>query len=96
MSIKTEEAVSLSWEVLTASVEEALAAEEFSQAEELALAALEEAEDFEPGDRRLSITLECLSEIHYMQGSTPKARRFANGCSAFTPPRSVRTTWTRQ
>jgi len=68
MSIKTEEAVSLSWEVLTASVEEALAAEEFSQAEELALAALEEAEDFEPGDRRLSITLECLSEIHYMQG----------------------------
>lgn len=68
MNMKTEEVVSLSWEVLSASVEEALAKEEFTQAEELALAALEEAEDFEQSDRRLSITLECLSEIYYMQG----------------------------
>jgi tetratricopeptide (TPR) repeat protein len=70
--MKTEEVVSMSWEVLIASVEDALANEKFQQAEELALSALEEAEDFEAGDRRLSITLECLSEIYYMQGKYPQ------------------------
>ena len=66
--MKTEEIVSMSWEVLTSAVEDALGREQYDQAEELALAALEEAEDFDRADRRLSITLECLSEIYYMQG----------------------------
>ncbi|HEY9719055.1 MAG TPA: tetratricopeptide repeat protein [Trichormus sp.] len=66
--MKTDEIVSVNWEVLSASIEEALSNENFQEAEELALAALEEAEEFERTDRRLSITLESLSEIYYMQG----------------------------
>jgi tetratricopeptide (TPR) repeat protein len=71
--MKTDEAVSMSWEVLCASVESALDNEDYDQAEELALAALEEAEEWELSDRRLSISLECLSEIYYMQA------KYSNG-----------------
>lgn len=66
--MKTEEKVSVSWEVLSASVEEALRAERYDEAELLALGALDEAEEFERSDRRLSVTLESLSEIYYLQG----------------------------
>jgi tetratricopeptide (TPR) repeat protein len=66
--MKTEEAPSVSWEVLTASVEEALRNGRYDDAENLALSALEEAEEFDRADRRLSVTLESLSEIYYLQG----------------------------
>jgi tetratricopeptide (TPR) repeat protein len=66
--MKTDQATCLSWEVLCASIEEALRDEKFEDAENLALSALEEAEDFDRTDRRLSVTLESLSEIYYLQG----------------------------
>jgi tetratricopeptide (TPR) repeat protein len=55
------------WEVLTASVDKALENSDYDEAETLALAALEEAEDFESGDGRLAMTLESLAEIYYLQ-----------------------------
>jgi tetratricopeptide (TPR) repeat protein len=64
---KTEGDVCVPWEVLTASVEKALENNDLEEAENLALAALEEAEDFESGDGRLAMTLESLAEIYYMR-----------------------------
>jgi len=54
------------WDILVASVEQAMDQGKWSDAEMLALSALEEAECFEIDDRRLGITLELLSEIYYM------------------------------
>ena len=54
--MKTDPITSMSWEVLSASIEEALTREQYHQAEELALSALEEAEEFEPGDRRFYLS----------------------------------------
>lgn len=54
------------WDILVASVEQAMDADKWEDSEKLALSALEEAECFEPDDRRLGITLELLSEIYYM------------------------------
>jgi tetratricopeptide (TPR) repeat protein len=64
---KTEGDVCVPWEVLTASVEKALENNDLEEAENMALAALEEAEDFESGDGRLAMTLESLAEIYYMR-----------------------------
>lgn len=54
------------WDILVASVEQSMDQGKWSEAEMLALSALEEAECFEIDDRRLGITLELLSEIYYM------------------------------
>lgn len=54
------------WDILIASVEQAMEKGQWEEAERLALSALEEAECFEPDDRRLGITLELMSEIYYM------------------------------
>jgi tetratricopeptide (TPR) repeat protein len=62
-----EETVCVPWEVLTASAEHALQNKNYSEAETMALAALEEAESFEQSDGRLAMTLESLAEIYYLQ-----------------------------
>lgn len=54
------------WDILIASVEQAMEKGQWEESERLALSALEEAECFEPDDRRLGITLELMSEIYYM------------------------------
>jgi tetratricopeptide (TPR) repeat protein len=54
------------WDILVASVEQSMDQGKWDESERLALSALEEAECFEPDDRRLGITLELLSEIYYM------------------------------
>lgn len=65
--MKTDEAVGLTWEVLNASAEKAIKLDNYEEGESLALAALEVAEEFESEDRRLSVTLEILAEIYYVQ-----------------------------
>ena len=65
--MKTSEAVSATWEVLTSSAEKAVQLQNYAEAEAMTLAALEEAEEFEPFDHRLAMTLESLSEIYYAQ-----------------------------
>lgn len=67
-TMKTEGPVAVTWEVLSASVEKALQAQDWEEAETMALAALEEAEEFESGDGRLAMTLESLAELYYLQG----------------------------
>jgi tetratricopeptide (TPR) repeat protein len=62
-----EETVCVPWEVLTASAEQALQNKNYSEAETMALSALEEAESFEVNDGRLAMTLESLAEIYYLQ-----------------------------
>lgn len=64
---KLTETVCVPWEVLTATAEHALQNMNYSEAETMALSALEEAESFEPGDGRLAMTLESLAEIYYLQ-----------------------------
>ncbi|MCA9813708.1 MAG: tetratricopeptide repeat protein [Cyanobacteriota/Melainabacteria group bacterium] len=54
------------WDILIASVEQIMEKGDWKESEKLALAALEEAECFEPDDRRLGITLELMSEIYYV------------------------------
>ncbi len=62
-----EETVCVPWEVLTASAEHALQNKNYSEAETMALSALEEAESFDISDGRLAMTLESLAEIYYLQ-----------------------------
>lgn len=64
---KTKESANATWEVLTASAERALQANNVVEAEAMTLAALEEAEEFEQTDHRMAMTLESLSEIYYLQ-----------------------------
>lgn len=54
------------WDILIASVEQTMDKGNWDEAEKIALSALEEAECFEPDDRRLGITLELMSEIYYI------------------------------
>ncbi|QQR58729.1 MAG: tetratricopeptide repeat protein [Candidatus Melainabacteria bacterium] len=67
------------WDILIASVEQAMERGQWEEAERLSLAALEEAETFDLEDKRLGINLELLSEIYYMlqnyQRGAPVVRR---------------------